>query len=309
MLKTVFYGTHSFAVTILQGLIDSPLFDVQFVITQADKPMGRKKILTAPPVKILAEKHALRIEQPLSLKTYELPETFDIAIVSQYGKIIPERLLNIPTYKTLNTHTSLLPKYRGASPIQMALYNGETKTGTTLMLMDAGMDTGPIIAQSVLPLDSDDTYESVEQKLADMTVKIIDMSIPLYVNGTIIPEEQDDSQATLCSLLKKEQGQVDWTRSAQDIYNQYRGFHQWPGIWSIWQGKRVKFLDIRLAEVSTDAKPGTFFNKNQNLYIRTGHGVLQIHTLQLEGKQAMQAEAFVNGYAGQFEKYILDSKE
>ena len=148
-IKTVFFGTHDFAVTILQGLIDSPLFDIELVITQPDKPVGRKKELTPPPVKLLAQKHNIKTDQPSSLKDYNLkPNTYNLGITAQYGLLIPEKILNAPIHGTLNTHTSLLPKYRGSSPIQSALIDGETETGVTIMKMDKGLDTGPIILQN-----------------------------------------------------------------------------------------------------------------------------------------------------------------
>ena len=171
-MKTIFFGTHNFAATILQGLIDSPLFDIQLVITQPDKPVGRKQERQKSPVKILAEKHSLSIDQPVSLKTCTLAHlhTCELGICAQYGLIVPENILNAPQHGIINVHTSLLPKYRGASPIQSALINGEKETGVTLMKMDEGLDTGPILWQKSLKIELDDTYTTVESKLSKIAI-------------------------------------------------------------------------------------------------------------------------------------------
>ena len=198
-ISTVFFGTHDFAATILEGLIDNPLFDIKLVITQPDRPVGRKKEMQAPPTKIVAEKYNIPIQQPTSLKTYNLkPKTYDLSIVVQYGLLIPPNILNIPKHGTLNTHTSLLPKYRGASPIQSALINGDKKTGVTIMLMDEGLDSGPIILQKETKILPNETYLELDKKLSKISLEALVESIPKYISGNLKPKEQDKSKATFC---------------------------------------------------------------------------------------------------------------
>jgi len=231
-IKTIFFGTHNFATTILQGLIDSPIFDIQLVITQPDKPVGRKKELTSPPVKILAEKHGIKVEQPDSLRDYNLQPTayprrgmpcgYDLGVTAQYGLLIPENILNAQTHGTLNTHTSLLPKYRGASPIQSALINGETETGVTIMKMDKGLDTGPVILQKSLKVEPNDTYLDLDKKLAKIGLLALLEAVPAYVSGQLQPIPQDNSDATTCKQFTREDGKIEWNKTDKEIYNLYR---------------------------------------------------------------------------------------
>ncbi|MBI5254683.1 methionyl-tRNA formyltransferase, partial [Candidatus Falkowbacteria bacterium] len=189
MTKTniVFFGTHNFAATILQGLIDSGLFDIQLVITQPDRPVGRKQEMQKSPVKLLAEQHNLTIAQPKSLKTCTLAHlhTCTLGICAQYGLIIPQAILDAPKHGTINVHTSLLPKYRGASPIQTALMNGETQTGVTIMKMDIGLDTGPIVLQKSLDIAQNDTYTTLDQKMAKIAILGLLEAIPGYISGAL----------------------------------------------------------------------------------------------------------------------------
>ena len=293
---TIFFGTQEFAAIILQGLIDSPLFTIALVVTQPDKPMGRKKIITPPITKVLAEKHSIPVAQPLSLKGFDLsPYPADIAIVAQYGKIIPEELLSIPTYQTLNVHTSLLPKYRGASPIQSAIMNGDTTTGVTIMQMNAGLDTGPIISQRPISIGTNETYPELERRLARLSTELLLETVPDYINGTLLPKKQDEKLATHCSQLTREDGQIDWRNTATKVYNQYRGMTPWPGIWPLWGEKRLKLLDIAVSE--KHVPPGTVLAEDGTLYIGCSTGAVQIHLVQLEGKPRMDVRAFLMGNA------------
>jgi methionyl-tRNA formyltransferase len=294
-IKTVFFGTQEFATHILQGLINSPLIEVALVITQADQPVGRKQILTAPPTKLLAEKNNIPVLQPETLKGFEFPFTdFDLSVVAQYGRIIPERLLTVPKYKTLNVHTSLLPKYRGASPIQFALLSGETKTGVTIMQMDKGMDTGPILLQKTIDIDPTDTYTELDKKLAILGIESLLETISGYIDGTILPQTQNDAEATYTKILTRDDGRIDWNRTASEIYNQYRGLTPWPGIWTMLDGKRLKLLDIAFTDVSMPQ--AQIQVKQGHVYVGTAHGSLEILSLQLEGKPIMDAKTFANGY-------------
>lgn len=294
-IKTIFFGTHEFAATILQGLIDSPFINVELVITQPDKPAGRKKELQKPPVKILAEKHNLPIDQPTSLKSSVLSfKPFDLGVVAQYGLLIPKEILEAPKHGLLNVHTSLLPRYRGASPIQSVLINGEAETGVTIMKLDEGLDTGPIILQKALKIAPDDTYPQLEKKLAQIGSEALLEAIPGYVSGESQPVPQDNSQATTCQQLTREDGQIDWQKSATEIYNQYRGMTPWPGVWTVWNDKRLKLLKIKPAQENLEV--GQVGVKDDKMYIGCGEDAIEVFELQLEGKQKMTVDIFVNGY-------------
>lgn len=302
-IKVVFFGTHQFASTIMQGLIDSGIFDIQLVITQPDQKVGRKQILTPPPVKVLAEKFNLKIDQPKTLKNYELGiRNYELGVCAQYGLIIPENILNTPKFGTLNVHTSLLPKYRGASPIQTALMNGESETGVTIMKMDAGMDTGLILAQNRLKIAPDDTYTTLSDKLAKIAVLGLPDTVLGYVSGQIVPQAQDNAKATYTKILTREDGKIDWSKSAEEIYNQYRGLTPWPGVWttsdevlpSLGENKRIKLLKINLSQLQI-AKC-RMQNIEDKLFVGCGDGAIEILELQVEGAKAMDAKSFINGY-------------
>ncbi|MBU2542383.1 methionyl-tRNA formyltransferase [Patescibacteria group bacterium] len=295
MISTIFFGTHDFAVTILQGLIDSPLFDVQLVITQPDKPVGRKKELTPPPVKILAEKYGIKVEQPESLKNFKFQiSNFKLSICAQYGLLIPEKILNAPKNGTLNIHTSLLPKYRGASPIQSALINGETETGVTIMKMDKGLDTGPILLQKSIKIKPNDTYLDLDKKLAKIGLLALLEAVPSYVLGELHPTGQNNDEVTFCKQFTREDGKIDWNKTADEIYNLYRGLTPWPGVWTTWEDKRLKLLKIKKSTL--EIAPSLVKTEDSKIYIGTNNESIQILELQLEGKQKMTAEQFVNGY-------------
>jgi methionyl-tRNA formyltransferase len=293
-IPIVFFGTHDFAATILQGLLNSPFLSVRLVITQPDKPVGRRRELKKSPVKILAEKYAVAIEQPASLKSYELRTDATLGVTAQYGLLIPLHILNTPTHGILNVHTSLLPKYRGASPIQSALINGETETGVTIMKMDPGLDTGPILLQKAIAIDPDDTYIDVDKKLAALGRKLLLDAIPPYVDGSLRPIAQDDALATKCSQLSREDGRIDWDKPAQGVYNQYRGMTPWPGIWTTWEGKRLKLLKIKPSKKTLP--PGRVSVEHDTIHIGCKEHSIEAFALQLEGKQAMDTAVFLNGY-------------
>ncbi len=261
--------------------------------------------MTPPQVKTLAAQHGIKISQPTTLQGLEIEDwRFDIGITAQYGLLIPEKILNAPTHGILNVHTSLLPKYRGASPIQSALINGETETGVTIMKMGVGLDTGPILLQCSLTIDPDDTYLELDKKLAPLGAKLLLEAIPKYVDGSLVPQEQDDSIATSCKQFSREDGKIDWNKSAEDIYNQYRGLTPWPGVWTMWDPstslrageKRLKLLRISPAEKHISA--GKVEVAGDRLYVGTNKNSIKIHELQLEGKSAMDSKTFVNGFGG-----------
>lgn len=298
-IKIAFFGTHNFAQNILKNLLDKPNFDIKFIITAPDKPVGRKQELQKSPVKILAEKHNLAIFSPEKLKNFEFPEEIDLAITAQYGLIIPKHLLEKPKFGIINIHTSLLPKYRGASPIQSALLNNEKETGITIMKMDVGLDTGNILKQKEIEINPDDTYLDLDDKLAELANSFLEKTILEYLSGEIKEISQDDSKMTLCKQLDRDDGKIDLlTEKDNEIYNKYRAYHPWPGIWTIWNNKRVKLLKIKLSEKKVN--PGNFEIIEENLFLGTKNNALEILELQIEGKKSMDAHTFINGYKNLF---------
>jgi methionyl-tRNA formyltransferase len=293
-ISIIFFGTHHFAATILQGLLDDQNISIDHVITQPDKPVGRIKELQKPPVKILAEKHNLTFDQPKSLKKIDLGfRNFDLGVTAQYGKLLSNEVIEAPKHGTLNVHTSLLPKYRGASPIQSALINGETKTGVTIMKMDQGLDTGPILFQKELNIDPDDTYPQLDVKLAKIGSQALLKVIPMYISGDIMPSAQDNSHSTTCKQFNRDDGRIDWNKSAENIYNLYRGLTPWPGVWTTINGKRLKLIRIKLS--NTNLNSGEVSNKNDMMLIGATNGSIEVLELQLEGKKLMDAKTFLQG--------------
>lgn len=294
-ISTLFFGTERFAATVLQGLITSGQFDIRLVITQPDRPVGRHQNVVAPPVKLVAEKHGIPFVQPATLKGFSLEEPVDVGIVAQYGLLIPESILSFPAHGLINTHTSLLPKYRGATPIQSALIHGETETGITIMKMDKGLDTGPILLQKKIVITENDTYETLDIKLTPLAVTGLEEAVPAYVAGTLLPQPQDNSKATLCREFTRDTGRIDWQKPAKEIVNLYRGTTPWPGIWTTWEGKRLKLLSI--TSTHDERAPGEVYATKDTLSIGAGQGSIQVHTLQLEGKKAMDTKTFLTGFS------------
>lgn len=290
----IFFGTHDFARTILESLIDTG-YTIDLVVTQPDRPVGRKQEMQKPATKVLAEKHSIVVVQPESLKNYQLPITScDFAVCAQYGAIIPQAVLDMFPKGIINVHTSLLPKYRGASPIQSALLNGDTQTGVTIMKMDKGMDTGAILSQSSIEIFPDETYPQLSVRMAELGATLLNTTLPLYLNGGIAPEEQDSSLATICKMISREDGKIDWSKSTQEIYNMYRAYTPWPGIWTMWGDKRLKLSSIKPSELKNS--PGKAIVDGSRLFIGTGDFSVEIEQIQLEGKPVMNAEEFVRGY-------------
>ncbi len=295
MTKIVFFGTQQFGKGILESLLSDSDFEVIGVFTQPDKPVGRKQEIQMSPVKLLAQEKNIPIFQPDSLKNYEMPNLgADLNIVCQYGLIIPQTILDSAKHGSINIHTSLLPKYRGASPIQSAILNGEKETGTTIMLMDSKMDHGPILTQEKIMIDLDDNYLTLSEKMLSSACNLLNKTIKEYLSGKIKPQEQNHEEKTLCKMFDREDGKIDFTKSAQDIYNQFRGFYVWPGIFTFFEEKRVKLLNIKPVEKKLE--PGKFVTENGRLFIGCGVDSIEVFELQVEGKKPMDAKAFINGY-------------
>ncbi len=263
------------------------------VVTSPDAPVGRKQIITPSPIATYAERQGLRINKPTKVRNnpdfLEMLRELnaDIFVVVSYGKILPAELLDIPPLKTINVHFSLLPKYRGASPIQFALLNGEKITGTSIFVLDAEVDHGAIIAQSPIDIEAKDNFSSLAAKLSKMSAELLIKILPEYESGKLQPQLQDHDQATFTTLITKQHGRINWQQTADQIYNQFRAFNVWPGIWTMWNNRVVKILESHPVES----------DEGNNLLIPCGdYTMLAITKLQLEGKKPMSARDFLNGY-------------
>ena len=298
-LSLIFCGTPRFAVPSLEKL--SAGHRIHLVVTQPDRPKGRGLELVASPVKQSAEKLNLPITQPDRIKTNDEFRSQltslkpDAIIVVGYGRIIPQWMLDLPPLGNINLHASLLPKYRGAAPIQWAIANGETVTGNTTMRIDAGLDTGDILLQQELPINSGDTSATLAPRLADMGADLLVETLRGLETGSIQPRKQDDSHATLAPILKKEDGLIDFNRTAQEILNRLRGFQPWPGAYTKFRGKSLQILKAKPA--TENVPPSELKAIGDRLLVGCAKNTaLELQELQLEGKKRTTAQALINGY-------------
>ena len=301
-LKIVFMGTPEFAVPSLKALIVAGN-KVVSVVTQPDKPKGRGKVLTPPPVKELALQHNIPVLQPEKIRD----ETFinvikglcpDIIVVIAYGKILPKAILDIPPKGCINVHASLLPKYRGAAPINWAIINGEPETGITTMLMDEGMDTGDILLTEKIKIKDDDTASDIHDRLKDLGAQVLLKTIHALEKGTIKPVPQDNFQASYAPMLKKEDGRIDWTLGPEGIRNLIRGLNPWPGAYTRWEGMQIKIFKAEITSKEKVAElPGTvLYSIDKGICVATGKGSLLITELQPENRNRMSVSEFIKGY-------------
>jgi methionyl-tRNA formyltransferase len=302
-LNLVFCGTPQFAVPTLEKLVESG-FKVQLVLTQPDRPKGRGLELVPSPVKQSAEKLGLSIYQPEKIKQNEELRAKlaalapDAIIVVGYGRIIPPWMLHLPKYGNINLHASLLPKYRGAAPIQWAIASGEKITGVTTMRINEGLDTGDILLQQEIAIAEDNTSETVAPKLAAIGAELMVETLRGLQSGAITGRPQDHAHATLAPILKKEDGRIDFRRTAQEIYNRLRGFQPWPGAFTIFRGKILNITAAR--PVSEQVPQAQLLAKGAQLFVGCGQNTsLEILELQPEGKKRMPARDFVHGYRPQ----------
>jgi len=301
-MKLVFCGTPQFAVPSLERLVAAG-FSVQLVVCQPDRPQGRGMELAAPPVKQAAQRLGLPVVQPEKIKKNEefqkqLTDLHpDAIVVVAYGRIIPPWMLHLPPMGNINVHASLLPKYRGAAPIQWSLASGETVTGVTTMLLDEGLDTGDILLKRQMPIAPDDTAATLAPRLAELGADLLVETLLELKRGTLEPVPQDDSLATLAPLLKKEDGLVDFSRSAREIHNRLRGFQPWPGAYTHFRGKSLKIIAARVSDSVPQLSPGELRMSNDKLLAGCGSGaVLELLQVQPEGKKAMSVSEFISGY-------------
>ncbi|MGE0405895.1 MAG: methionyl-tRNA formyltransferase [Candidatus Korobacteraceae bacterium] len=303
-MDLVFCGTSGFAVPTLQALMDSPEFTVKLVVTQPDRPRGRGLELVASPVKQLALSHHLPVTQPEKIKNnpefrvqLEAIRPQAIVVVA-YGRIVPQWMLDLPPLGNINLHASLLPKYRGAAPIQWAIAQGEEVTGVTTMRIDAGLDTGDILLKRELVISPDDTAETLSPRLAEIGAPLMVETLRALAAGSIQPMPQDDTQATLAPILKKEDGRIDWQRSAREIHNRLRGFQPWPGAFTTFRGKTLNIWGATFHDGSqASLAPGQMIVEGDRLLVSCGDGTsLELSIVQPEGKKRMSAADFVRGY-------------
>jgi methionyl-tRNA formyltransferase len=301
----VFCGTPRFAVPTLERLVEAG-HSVPLVVTQPDRPRGRGMELAISPVKETAIRLGLQITQPDKIKNNEEFRQQlralrpDAIIVVGYGRIIPQWMIELPRFGNLNLHASLLPKYRGAAPIQWAIARGESVTGVTTMRIDAGLDTGDILMQQELAIAPDDTTETLAPKLASIGADLMIETLRGLESGQIRPVKQDDSRATLAPILTKEDGRIDFQRTAPEIYNRLRGFQPWPGAHTLFRGRQLQIHSARPFSQPAELAPGQLVVEPTRVLVGCGKNTaLELIGLQPEGKRRMSARDFVNGYQPQ----------
>ena len=298
-LRTVFMGTPDFALQTLQGLIDAGC-NLVGVYTQPDRPKGRGKQLAAPPVKELAEKYNISVYQPLKLRQPEAVAELealapDLIVVVAYGQILPKSVLDIPAHGCINVHASLLPKYRGAAPINKAIIDGETETGITTMYMDVGLDTGDMLVKRSLSIGPEETAGELHDRLAVLGRETMEETLKQLCSGTLQREAQDDEQSSYASMMKKEDGRIDWSRSAKQVHDHVRGLDPWPGAYTTYHGELLK-LAATSPETISGGHPGSVISADKDgVCIACGSGSLRIRQLQLAGRKRLGAADFLRG--------------
>jgi len=302
-MKLVFCGTPQFAVPSLLAMIDAG-HEIALTLTQPDRPSGRGMQLTPPPVKQMAEAAGLEVFQPEKIKhNLELRERLtaiapDAIVVVAYGRIIPKWMLDLPKFGNINVHGSLLPKYRGAAPIQWAIASGETVTGVTTMRLDEGLDTGPMLLRREVPIGVSETAEDLYPKLSQIGAELLVQTMIGLQAGSIVPQIQDESGASHAPILSRDDGAIDFSRSAKEIYDRWRGFQPWPGAWTTLSGKKLVISKLLPAHVSATAEPGQLHLDQGHLFASCGESTwISLDEVQLEGKRRMPAEDFLRGFA------------
>lgn len=299
-MKIIYMGTPEFAVLPLEALYNDG-HEILLVVTQPDKPKGRGHKLQAPPVKEFALSHDIPVYQPNSAKTDEVYEYLkscdaDVFIVAAYGQILPQRVLDIPKYGCINIHASLLPKYRGAAPIQWSIINGESITGVTTMQMNAGLDTGDMLVKEEVKISDSDTADSLHDKLATAGIKAIKETLGQIESGTLTPQKQDDALSCYAPMLYKTTGYIDFEKSAKDIYNLIRGLNSYPYASTTYKGTRFKVISAAVSPKSTNSKAGEILDVSKDgILVSCGIGAILITEVQFEGKKKMAVSEYIKG--------------
>lgn len=298
-MRIVFMGTSDFAVPALEYLVSSE-HELVAVYTQPDSHAGRGRALTQPPVKKAALDHALLTLQPETLTDASAVHCLtqlrpDAIVVAAFGKILPKTVLSVPDFGCINIHPSLLPRYRGPSPIQAAILAGDEHTGVTIMLMDTGIDSGPILAQRDVPIDPSDTAGSLTARLAVSGARLLEETLPLWLSRRITPQPQNDQDASYTTPLAKEQGVIDWHLSAVDIWRRVRAYQPWPGCSTQWQRSTLKIIEAACLP-GCQGQPGRVVAlEGDGIGVQTGDGILRLVTVQFEGRRKLSAEEFARG--------------
>ena len=301
-MRIIFMGTPEFAVPALERLVAGG-YEVAAVYTQPDKAAGRGRVVEELPVKKAALRHNLAVLQPENFKSAETKRQLfelkpDAVVVAAFGQILPRSVLEIPTFGCLNIHPSLLPKYRGVAPVPAAILNGDNYTGVSIMLMDKGIDTGPVITAVHVPVLPQDTAETLMRKLAHTSAQLLLDTLPGWFRKEITPQPQNNGEATYTKMLTKEAGEIDWKLPAMQIWRQVRAYQPWPGSFTRWQGKQLKILETVPLVGAGTVEAGTVLaaNKNEAAFgVGTGDGILGVKKVQMEGKKAVTADEFLRG--------------
>ena len=298
-MRIIFMGTPEFACPTLRTLIDRGE-RVVAVVTQPDRPKGRGQQTLPPPVKVLAEGHGIPVLQPVKVRLPESIEEIralepDLIVVIAFGQILPKALLDIPKKGCINVHASLLPRYRGAAPLNWCIINGETETGVTTMMMDVGLDTGDMLLKRATPIDPDEDTQSLHDRMSQLGAELLGETLERLAAGDLVPEKQDDSLTCYAPMMKKENGLIDWSRDPQSIKNQVRGMTPWPGAYSTLDEKLLKVYRVQTG--SGSGAPGEIVSVGRDgVEVACGAGSLLIRELQLEGKKRLSAADFLAGY-------------
>ena len=298
-MRIVFMGTPDYAAVTLQKLIDKK-YDIAAVFAQPDKPVGRKQILTPPATKVLALEHNIPIYQPKTLRDGEAYNILtqinpDVIVVVAYGKILPKEILDLPKYGCINGHASLLPKLRGASPIQWSIVTGETKTGVSTMLMDEGMDTGDILETVETNIGKEETAEELFDRLSVMSAELMISTLEKAKAGTLSPKKQNEEDATYAPIIKKEMAHIDFNKNANEICNAVRGFYSWPCAFCFINGKRIKVIKAKKSSLK-GKENGVVIASDDKLVVSCNDGAIELVTVQPEGAKVMSAVQMLNGH-------------
>lgn len=301
-MKILFMGTPDFAVGALEAIIKAG-HEVVCAVTQPDKPKGRGKAVQFPPVKECALKYGIPVFQPARIKTEEAVEVLrgyeaELFVVAAFGQILSSEILHMPRYGCINIHASLLPKYRGAAPIQWAILNGETESGVTIMQMNEGLDTGDMLTKAVVPILPKDTGDSLHDKLMEAGARLVVETIPLIEQGTLTPQKQDDADSCYAKMLTKALGCIDWKQDAVTLERLIRGLNSWPGSYTRFRGKNLKIWEASCGQTKDgQAAPGTVIQVTRDcIEVCTGAGSLCLTCVQPEGKKRMPVRDFLLGY-------------
>lgn len=313
-MRIVFMGTPDFSVPTLESLVEAG-HEVIGVVTQPDKPKGRGKEVLQTPVKAKALELGITVYQPVRAREEAFVKVLcdlnpDAMVVIAFGQILPKAILDIPRYGCINIHASLLPKYRGAAPLQWAVLDGETQTGITTMMMDVGMDTGDMLEKRIVPIDPKETYGSIHDKLSVLGGSLVISTLEKIQNGSIIRTPQDEAETSYTKKITKAMGDVDWSLDAETIERLIRGLNPWPSAYTSWNGKMIKLWEAEVLDTDFPGSYGQVVKADQDaLWIKTGKGTLSLRSLQLQGKKRMDTAAFLRGYQIHEETMMKRSKE